>query len=689
MEHKSLPPNWDKLLSRFLKSPDATLKIQPKERTQPFYQTVKEVVERMDHLTTLGRSAFDRHDFWYAVSYFTMALQCYDQHMNSSTLHNVSKVDLEQMSIRVAITSALISLTLTEVKCIPESITTANMTIEHDLNSILVYIQIANSLNSLGKNEQAIEQLKRGIDIAVTEDNKQMYDTAKTLLEANEKAMKLEDENKEYIQAKIAKDRTFTEFPIKMVWTGVGRHGGRKMVASKDIPKGTVILRVAPFASSLYDTMADSYCSACFQNITAARKTHVCTKCKNKICEMCQNDSITMEEHEVACKLLSVFPAREGDDILNSHVRITFLSVLRAVQNLEGKAHKQNTPAAWRKDGKPFIYDTLDDMQKISFREPVRMSKKESINYEKMATSIADFTKYLKGPKFMERLDINEFVKSVLRRIPPNVKELVDLYHQTPIGAGIYPSSALINHSCLSNTNSYMDNYGMLVYRSHQAIKVGEEITNSFIDPLFPMSYRRDKLLKDYNIYCECSRCVEIENTEHQCPKCCQALTKSHLQTWEPQPSIDFDGQVYVCSKGHATMAAIYLILEHFCEIELDLVLEPRYKVIIRKYFQPLGCVWLKYQREYTFMHMGKNSKNATELLKQLRQSYDTVFGDNGRLIIPTLYAEIYVAMLRLCLVNGNQREKVIIKKQFGQHLEETIQLSTHFAKGTFERFMP
>ncbi|GAM21751.1 hypothetical protein SAMD00019534_049260 [Acytostelium subglobosum LB1] len=519
-----------------------------RETVQPFYSSPNDVLERLRKLKTLGEDAVGRNEPKFAISYYAMALQCYDQHESMlNKLPASFKLDVVLTRHHAAIIANMLTEELSKQDRTLEVLAAADWTsiLDPDMILMLASYNRAHSLELLGDEKQVIEKLKYGMNILVKNNQKDKIHAQTVLLRRYEVFNEGNCTNKEHIKSKMANDKTFEQFPIKMVWETKGHYGGRKMVASKDIPKGTVLLRVAPFAATLYDNMVNSHCSTCFQDLQYC-KSHTCPQCKLKFCEMCHTDKVIKDEHGDTCKLLSTIPTTtKADPTWTVYTRLVILCLRQAMLSMNGMATKQNTPSTWHKDGLPFIHDTWTDMIKISFRERDIFKVDDEKNWVK---TIQDQITRFKGADIIKSLDKAHpgVTLALLRKLAPNVKILKDEILQSQIGVGLFPSAALIKHSCVGNSNSYMDNYGMLVYRSNQDIKAGDEITNSYIDPLLPLVDRRAILIKDYNIYCQCKRCTAMESTEYQCPKCSQPLGKDNLRTWEPNPSIDFDGQVYL-----------------------------------------------------------------------------------------------------------------------------------------------
>ena len=75
---------------------------------------------------------------------------------------------------------------------------------------------------------------------------------------------------------------------------------------------------------------------------------------------------------------------------------------------------------------------------------------------------------------------------------------------------GIYPFASLLNHSCAPN--SYYRFIGnIMVVRASQEIKMGEEITLSYVSPHSPYSKRRETVESTWHMTeeCDCRQCLD------------------------------------------------------------------------------------------------------------------------------------------------------------------------------------
>ncbi len=75
------------------------------------------------------------------------------------------------------------------------------------------------------------------------------------------------------------------------------------------------------------------------------------------------------------------------------------------------------------------------------------------------------------------------------------------------IASGIFPTAALLNHSCSPNCFKRFTAEGTLEIVAARDVPIGEELCHSYIDPLATTNERQGLLLQGYGFECACSRC--------------------------------------------------------------------------------------------------------------------------------------------------------------------------------------
>eukprot|EP00026_Physarum_polycephalum_P006391 Phypoly_transcript_06433.p1 GENE.Phypoly_transcript_06433~~Phypoly_transcript_06433.p1 ORF type:complete len:455 (+),score=67.98 Phypoly_transcript_06433:59-1366(+) len=80
-------------------------------------------------------------------------------------------------------------------------------------------------------------------------------------------------------------------------------------------------------------------------------------------------------------------------------------------------------------------------------------------------------------------------------------------------GLGVFPTSAMSNHSCDPNCIVKYGSDNSLLFVSKRKILKGEELTHSYIDDDLNLSARR-KNLREYGFWCDCPKCEKEEAEE-------------------------------------------------------------------------------------------------------------------------------------------------------------------------------
>ena len=89
-----------------------------------------------------------------------------------------------------------------------------------------------------------------------------------------------------------------------------------------------------------------------------------------------------------------------------------------------------------------------------------------------------------------------------------NVHTVLDPCTQEAVGIGLYPSGAMLNHSCVPNCDYLPAHDGRMRFVTIREVAEGEELTVQYGDNLTsPTKERRADLAADYFFRCLCARC--------------------------------------------------------------------------------------------------------------------------------------------------------------------------------------
>ncbi|KAL7452754.1 hypothetical protein ACHAWC_004475 [Mediolabrus comicus] len=168
---------------------------------------------------------------------------------------------------------------------------------------------------------------------------------------------------------------------------------------------------------------------------------------------------------------------------------------------------------------------------------------------------------------------------------------------------GVYPLSAMINHSCSPNAvkvfgripssclpngtglNEDIQGREVMIVHANMAIAKGTEIMWSYIPPSNPLNERREALLSKFGFKCNCSRCVQEEEALNTNP-----LITSGTSTWDTIQAIEQNLSSNEIRISYATLYLQYFnttipsILHHNDKIN-DIL-----KLATRLHFSFLSC---------------------------------------------------------------------------------------------------
>lgn len=94
--------------------------------------------------------------------------------------------------------------------------------------------------------------------------------------------------------------------------------------------------------------------------------------------------------------------------------------------------------------------------------------------------------------------------------------------HEVPDGACLFPTAAMINHSCSPNS-FYRCEQHTIQFFANRDIAKGEEITAAYLDAmsmLKPTRYRQEVLLESKGFLCGCQRCSSIDSDLTRAARC-------------------------------------------------------------------------------------------------------------------------------------------------------------------------
>nr|CAH7730447.1 unnamed protein product [Callosobruchus chinensis] len=308
---------------------------------------------------------------------------------------------------------------------------------------------------------------------------------------------------------------------------------GRFAIAAADIEPGTIIIEENPHCSVVDGEHALKNCQYCFISV---EEPIACPLCANvvfcsTICERLANKTF----HRVECPVLEV--------LFRNGASVNCLLAMRIVSQRHYAffSDKRNKLKDYLKDNckknvikkKNYRFDDYDNVFFLCRNEHLR-SKNDLTHYACMSVYLLRLLKAAEyfpfdvedevltndeayiGGLILRHLQLLQFNAHEISELINNKKVVLEVgiqarYENVTIGAGLYPTLALFNHSCDPSIVRYNIKNKMVV-RTIKPIKSGDIIYENY-GPLYmtqSVQERQDILKKNYWFECLCIPCVEI-----------------------------------------------------------------------------------------------------------------------------------------------------------------------------------
>ncbi|CAG9855188.1 unnamed protein product [Phyllotreta striolata] len=307
---------------------------------------------------------------------------------------------------------------------------------------------------------------------------------------------------------------------------------GRYAIAEDNIEAGTIIVEENAHCAVVDTKHALTNCQYCF---TAVEQLVACPTCSNvvfcsTICERLANKTF----HKIECPIQA--------SLYSSGASVNCFLALRIVsqKHFSYFNDKKNKLKDYLNDHckkniikkKTYRYDDYDNVFFLCRNEANR-KREELLHFSCMAIFLLRLLKFAKYFPFetvdetlkddevyfgslllrhLQLLQFNAHEVSELRNIDKSheFEDLMTKYENAAIGAGLYPTLALFNHSCDPSIVRYNIKSKMVV-RTIKPIKAGEIIYENY-GPLYTstqMEERQKILQNNYWFECLCTPCVE------------------------------------------------------------------------------------------------------------------------------------------------------------------------------------
>ncbi|KOC67670.1 Protein msta, isoform B, partial [Habropoda laboriosa] len=295
---------------------------------------------------------------------------------------------------------------------------------------------------------------------------------------------------------------------------------GRYMVANKELQPGEEIITEMPF---VVGPKAFSYplCLSCYTPWPSrVNAKYLCTKCGWPVCsEECENQP---QHKDYECQVF--VQANEKFDVKAALEETNENGVpqLECITPLRLLLESEKSPETWNNEVKNMEAHNKIRSQKAHW-------KSDQVNV----------VEYIRNRLKLDRFS-EELIQTVCGILEINTFEVRT---ETSYAArALYPTVALMNHSCISNTCHSISPVDYRI-RVRTTIKVspGGELYASYTHSLLPTMLRREHLLEGKHFTCACARCSDpTELGTHmsslKCNKCDNGIVLS-LDSLDPDSS--------------------------------------------------------------------------------------------------------------------------------------------------------
>ncbi|CAG9765419.1 unnamed protein product [Ceutorhynchus assimilis] len=403
-----------------------------------------------------------------------------------------------------------------------------------------LWLRKAKSYDALQNKKLATEAYSEALKCLKQSDLKE--DVVQSKIEEIEKAKKgggvIKKENKlELIPLAFTEDRFVggEEFVAANpnITVGQDAYQGRYAKATGDIETGTILVEETPFCSVVDKDHALTNCQYCLASVELPI---ACPGCVDVIfCSTHCSRLATKSFHAVECGFQK--------QLFDSGASVNCLLAMRIINQkpLKFFLEKKNKLKDYMKDSckknvvRKKIYRS-DDYDNVFFlcRNEVMRKKEELIHYACMSIYLLRILKQgyyfaessndlltedelFIGTLILRHLQILQFNAHEISELQNTYNEATVSYLNNTIGAGLYPTLALFNHSCDPSIVRY-NVRNKIVVRAIKPIKTDDIIYENY-GPLYmgeALEKRQDELKTNYWFECLCQPCTELWPMFHE-----------------------------------------------------------------------------------------------------------------------------------------------------------------------------
>ncbi|XP_030757180.1 SET domain-containing protein SmydA-8-like isoform X2 [Sitophilus oryzae] len=281
---------------------------------------------------------------------------------------------------------------------------------------------------------------------------------------------------------------------------------GRYIVARKDIRPGEIIISEQPLVVGPC-TDCRVQCLGCYKNLESEDKIFKCSGCGWPLCsKKCPGRKRQHGHTQIECTILQECKSAaflNYDDLQDVRANFQVIVPLRCLI---------------LKTTDPSSYDILMDMES---HNDIRRNIPDL--WDLNQTRVVD--------RIIKDWGLTEFTEEEIHTICGILEvNAFEIGQQGVNIRGLYPTSFLLSHDCVPNTNhtDHEDTY-QLTIRASTDILEGQPITLSYAYTLQSTQKRREQLLENKFFECRCKRCSDPTELGTyvgalHCPKCDNGL---------------------------------------------------------------------------------------------------------------------------------------------------------------------
>jgi len=322
-----------------------------------------------------------------------------------------------------------------------------------------------------------------------------------------------------------------------------GETMGRFVEAHRDIEAGEILIEEAPFASMLRTDARETHCTNCYKRMgEEERDVIVCERCCiAKFCSARCLAEATTEFHQFEC------PFIKGLFTLKI-IPLSLRMLLRGWRNImyhflyiNGMTPRAPKPRPKVPTEEGLVYDMKVVPGRHCYQHAIaaklvlEMAKQSGLlplirqqavlmavdgEFEGCEHLLEDhLDDYLKCVIFVNihKIKFNSFEIHEYQVKEKEVEDkLFSVVDYQRVGAAMYPSTSLINHSCRPNANFFFRNHHIVV-KSNQKIAKGDQVFISYGPTVMSVRNtrkRRRELMANYGFLCRCPNCCVNDDDE-------------------------------------------------------------------------------------------------------------------------------------------------------------------------------